>query len=437
MKAVRLNDTTWLTQGPLAKLLAMLDRDGEEARVVGGAVRNALLGHPPGDIDVATTALPDEVTRRAAAAGFRAVPTGIEHGTVTVVIEGTGFEVTTLREDVETFGRKAKVRFGRSWQKDAERRDFTLNAFSLSRDGTLHDPVGGIEDLTEHRVRFIGDAATRIAEDHLRILRFFRFHAVYGHGAPDPAALHACIVARGALRKLSRERVRTELLKLLIAPRAAPTLAVMAEAGVLDLVLGGVPYLASAANIAAIEAVLGLDPDPLRRLAGLAVSVAEDAVRLWQRLRLANVEHERLASMADGWWRIDPATGETRARALLYRLGPARYSDRAVLAWARSGAEAADLAWRELATLPERWQAPVFPLKAADFMSRGVPKGPQLGRALAAAEEKWIAAGFPDDASTWQRIVDEAVRDDEGHSGGAPPHQVRGRLRREPGSDEH
>src|ERR1700694_3921968 len=167
--APRLDDTTWLTQGPLARLLAVLDRDGEEARVVGGAVRNVLLGHAPGDIDVATTALPEEVTRRAAAAGFRPVPTGVEHGTVTVVVDGTGFEVTTLREDVETFGRKARVRFGRSWQKAAARRDFTFNALSVSRDGTVHDPVGGIEDLKQHRVRFIGDPAMRIGEGYLRI----------------------------------------------------------------------------------------------------------------------------------------------------------------------------------------------------------------------------------------------------------------------------
>ncbi|HXN42958.1 MAG TPA: CCA tRNA nucleotidyltransferase [Xanthobacteraceae bacterium] len=427
--AVPLNDTTWLTQGPLAKLLAVLDRDGEEARVVGGAVRNVLLGHAPGDIDVATTALPEEVTRRAAAAGFRPVPTGVEHGTVTLVIDGTGFEVTTLREDVETFGRKARVRFGRSWQKDAERRDFTFNALSVSRDGTVHDPVGGIEDLKQHRVRFIGDAAMRIAEDYLRILRFFRFHAAYGRGAPDPDGLHASIAAREGLRQLSRERLRAELLKLLIAPQAAPTLAVMAEAGLLDPVLGGVPYLAGVANVIAVEAVLGLEPDPLRRLAGLAVSVTEDAERLWQRLRLANVEHERLASMADGWWRIDAAIGETGARALLYRLGPARYLDRIVLAWARAGAEAADVAWRELATLPERWQAPVFPLKAADLIARGVPKGPQLGRALAAAEEKWIAAGFPNAAPALQRILDDAARGDEAHSGA--------RRTREPGTQEH
>ena len=409
-EAVRLSETGWLRRGPLAKLLATLDRDGEEARVVGGAVRNALLKLPIGDIDIATTAVPAEVMRRAHAAGFKPVPTGIEHGTVTVVIDGVGFEVTTLREDVETFGRKARVEFGRNWQRDAERRDFTINALSVDRDGTVHDPVGGIEDLAQHRVRFIGDPATRIAEDFLRILRFFRFHAAYGRGAPDAAGLLACIAAREGLRKLSRERVRGELLKLLVAARAAPTLAVMAESGLLDPVLGGVPFIADFTNRVAIEAALGLEPDPIRRLAALAVSVTEDAERLWTRLRLANAEHERLASIADGWWQAGPAIGERGARALLYRLGAPRYLDRVLVAWARSGAEAADTAWRDLAGLPQRWTAPAFPLRAADLMARGVPKGPQLGRALAAAEEQWIAADFPADAAAVSAIADAAVR---------------------------
>ena len=410
MTALRLSETGWLTRGALADLLAVLDRDGEEARVVGGAVRNVLLGHPPGEIDIATTALPEEVMRRAKTAGFRAVPTGIEHGTVTVVVGGTGFEVTTLREDVETFGRKAKVRFGRNWQKDAERRDFTLNALSISRDGTVHDPVGGIEDLRQRRVRFIGDPARRIAEDYLRILRFFRFHAAYGDGAPDPAGLHAAMVARENLRSLSRERVRIELMKLLIAPRAAPILIVMADAGMLQLVLAGVPYAASASNMIAIEAVLGLEADPVRRLGALAVAVPEDAERVTECLRLANVEHERLASMADRWWRIERELGERQAQVLLYQLGPVGYVDRVLLAWARSGAEAADATWRELANLPERWRAPAFPLKAADFMARGVATGPQLGKALAAAEQRWIAAGFPGDAQALKRIVDATLK---------------------------
>src|SRR5712691_5869854 len=310
-------DAPWLDEPPLAGLLAVLDRDGEEARIVGGAVRNALLGEPHGDIDIATTALPQDVMRRVEAAGFKGVPTGIEHGTVTVVAAGRPYEVTTLREDVETFGRHAKVAFGRDWKRDAERRDFTMNALSASRDGTVHDYVGGIADIAARRVRFIGDAARRIAEDYLRILRFFRFHAAYGEGLPDRAGLDACIRARDGLDRLSRERVRMELVKLLVAPHVVPTLATMTEAGLLEQVVGGVPLLASFANMVKLEAVLAFPAQAVRRLGALAVAVTEDAERLRERLRLANAEYERLASMADGWWHLSRELGEKGGRALL------------------------------------------------------------------------------------------------------------------------
>jgi poly(A) polymerase len=399
----------WLNEKPLAQLLSVLNRDGEEARVVGGAVRNTLLGRPHGDIDVATTSLPAEVTRRAEAAGFKAVPTGFDHGTVTVVIEGRPFEVTTLREDVETFGRHATVKFGRDWKRDAERRDFTMNALSLGPDGTVHDYVGGLEDLRAHRVRFIGDAATRIREDYLRILRFFRFHACYGEGHPDADGLHAAIVMRGGLEQLSRERVRMELMKLMVAPHAVPAIAMMAEAGLLGSVLGGVPHLASFANMGKVEAACGVSPDATRRLGALGVWITEDAERLWQRLRLSNAEHERLAAMGDKWWRVSPAMGEAAARRLIYAVGPEYFVARVLLAWTRSDASANDPAWRDLATLPERWSAPVFPLKAADFIARGVEKGPSLGAALARAEEAWIGRGFPLDRKALNEIVNDAL----------------------------
>jgi poly(A) polymerase len=399
----------WLKEKPLRDLLAVLDRDGEEARVVGGAVRNALLSLPHGDVDIATTALPQEVMRRADAAGFKAVPTGINHGTVTIVADGRPYEVTTLREDVETFGRHATVRFGRDWKRDADRRDFTMNALSLSADGTVHDHIGGLADLEKRHVRFIGDAATRIREDYLRILRFFRFHAYYGEGHPDAAGLHAAIAARAGLEQLSRERLRMELMKLLLAPRAVPALATMAEAGLLGMVIGGVPYLASFANMTKVEAALGLAPDATRRLGALSAWIVEDAERLWQRLRLSNAEHERLAAMADGWWRIAPPMGEA-ARVLIYRLGPEFFTDRMLLAWTRADAAAHDVSWRELATLPLRWSAPAFPLRAADLMARGVEKGPGLGAALGRAEEAWIAAGFPLEQSALDAIADAAAR---------------------------
>ena len=401
----------WLSAGALPRLLGVLDGNGEEARVVGGAVRNALLGMPIAEIDVATTAVPDEVVKRVTAAGFKPVPTGIEHGTVTVVIDKQPFEVTTLRKDIETDGRHAKVAFGRDWKTDAERRDFTINALSATRDGAVYDYVGGLDDLSARRVRFIGDANKRIAEDYLRILRFFRFHAAYGTSDhPDAEGIAACIASREGLSQLSRERVRMELMKLVVAPHAVPTLISMTDAGLLLRVLGGVSYLASFENIAKVEAAIGAAPDPARRLCALAVMVAEDAERLWQKLRLTNNEHERLASMAEGWRRISPGFGEQGARALLYRLGPEAFTDHALLGWARSQASDHDENWRALATLPQRWSAPVFPLKAADFIKRGVEKGPALGAALAAAEKAWIAAGFPGDAMALRAIADAAAK---------------------------
>jgi poly(A) polymerase len=405
----RLLDAPWLREVPLRDLLAVLDCDGEEARVVGGAVRNTLIGEPPGDIDIATSARPEEVIRRLQAAGFRAVPTGIEHGTVTAVADGRPFEITTLREDVETFGRHATVAFGRDWKRDAERRDFTINALSLARDGTVYDYVGGLADVAARRVRFIGDPATRIAEDYLRILRFFRFHAAYGEGTPYAAGVAACVAGRDGLDRLSRERVRMEVLKLLVAKHPVPALAVMTETGLLEDVLGGVPLLASFANMTKLEALLALSPEAVRRLGALAVSVVEDAKRLRDRLRLANAEYERLVSMADGWWQITSRFGERGGRVLLYRLGRERLIDRVLIAWTRAPEGAADQDWRALATLPARWSAPIFPLKAAQFIERGVPRGPRLGAVLAAAEAAWIAADFPTDPAALAAIADQVA----------------------------
>ena len=264
-------DAPWLRSGPAARVLALLNGDGEEARVVGGAVRNALLELPVGDIDIATTALPDEVIRRAKAAGIKSVPTGIEHGTVTLVVEGQPFEVTTLREDIETFGRKAKVAFGRDWVRDAERRDFTINGLSVDADGMVHDHVGGLADIAARRVRFIGDAGQRIAEDYLRILRFFRIHAAYGAGEPDRAGYLACIGGRAGLAALSAERVRMEMLKLLVAEGAAAAVAAMADGGLLLPIFGGVAYTGPFAAMIAAERAAGAAAErrpPARRACG-------------------------------------------------------------------------------------------------------------------------------------------------------------------------
>ena len=403
-----LDDAPWLTSGPAARVLGLLNGNGEEARVVGGAVRNALLKIPIGDIDIATTALPAEVIRRAKAAGIKSVPTGIDHGTVTLVVDAQPFEVTTLREDTETFGRKAKVAFGRDWVRDAERRDFTINGLSVDADGVVHDHVGGLTISRHRRVRFIGDPNQRIAEDYLRILRFFRIHAAYGAGEPDRAGYLACIAARAGLATLSAERVRMEMLKLMIAEGAAGALAAMADGGLLLPIFGGVAYTGPFAAMIAAERALGLEADPVRRLGALAVAVTEDARRLATRLRLTNAETKALDSMGHRWWRL-AGMDEATARRRLYRLGDERYRDRLMLAWARAGADTDPASWRELATLPERWSAPKFPLKAADFIARGIAEGPALGQVLALAEDAWLAADFPLDESALKAIADQTV----------------------------
>lgn len=396
----------WLTAGGTARVLELLSTDGEEARVVGGAVRNALLGLQPGDIDIATTALPEEVMRRAKSAGIKGVPTGIDHGTVTLVIDGHPYEVTTLREDTETFGRKARVAFGRDWVKDAERRDFTMNGLSVDASGVVYDYVGGIADARARRVRFIGDPGQRIAEDYLRILRFFRIHAAFGAGEPDREGYLACIRGRAGLASLSAERVRMEMLKLLVAGGAAAAVMAMAEGGLLQALIG-VVYTGPLSTMIAIERELGLAPSSTRRLAALSVAVTEDAKRVAARLRLSNAEAKALDSMGHRWWRFF-RKDEANARRLLYRLGAERYHDRVLLGWARNG-DVSSPHWRALAELPQRWTAPKFPLKAADFIARGLAEGPALGRVLTLAEDAWLAADFPLGETALAAIADQAV----------------------------
>jgi len=408
MNTARVLDAPWLKSGPTTRVLSLLNDDGEEARVVGGAVRNALLDISTGDIDIATTALPDEVIRRAKAAGIKSVPTGIAHGTVTLVLDAQPFEVTTLREDTETFGRKAKVAFGRDWVGDAHRRDFTINALSVGADGVLHDYVGGLADIADRRVRFIGDPDQRIAEDYLRVLRFFRIHAAFGAGEVDREGYLACIGARAGLATLSAERLRMEMLKLLIADGAVGAITAMADGGLLLPIVGGVTYIGPFAIMTVAERLLGLKPDPIRRLAALAVAVTEDARRLASRLRLSNNEAKTLDAMGHRWWRL-AGLDEARARRLLYRLGEDSYRNRLMLAWARAGSDSDPARWRELATLPLRWSAPKFPLKAADFISRGVAEGPALGHVLTLAEDAWLAADFPLDEASLACIADQTV----------------------------
>ncbi|KIU44658.1 MULTISPECIES: CCA tRNA nucleotidyltransferase [Bradyrhizobium] len=409
MSGVRLlSDAPWLASGPAARVLGLLNADGEEARVIGGAVRNALMRIPLADIDIATTALPEEVIRRAKRAGIKTVPTGIEHGTVTLVVDGQPFEVTTLREDTETYGRKAKVAFGRDWVRDAERRDFTINGLSVDASGVVHDHVGGLADIEARRLRFIGDPAQRIAEDYLRILRFFRFHAAYGAGQVDRAGYLACIGGRAGLAGLSAERIRMEMLKLVVANGAAGAVVAMADGGLLQPLFGGVAYTGPFAAMIGIEGLLALAPSAMRRLAALTVAVTEDARRVASRLRLSNAEAKALDSMGHRWWRL-PGMDEAHARRRLYRLDEGPYRDRLLLAWARTGAGPDVEQWRALATLPQRWRAPHFPLRASDFIARGIAEGPALGHVLTLAEDAWLAADFPLDPQVLSGIADQTV----------------------------
>ena len=409
-KKLAADQVAFLKQKPLAEVLAVLNGGGEETRVVGGAVRNLLLGLKVGETDLATTAPPKTVIDRVTAAGFKVVPTGIEHGTVTVVADGRPFEVTTLREDVETDGRHAVVRFGRDWKKDAERRDFTINAMSISADGTVHDYCGGLADIEKHAVRFIGVADQRIAEDYLRVLRFFRFFAAYAEGEPDRDGYLACARARDKLGALSRERIRAEIIKTLAARRAPEAMVAMADTGIYDRVFANAPELPALAKLVLIEQSNEIAPDAVRRLAAVAVRLDEDAMQLLERLRLSNEEYKRLVSISDRWWQLTPARGETYARETLYRIGAEEYGDRALISFAHSEASLADDKWGALLWLPARWTPPRFPLSADDFMKRGVEKGPKLGKALAAAEAAWIAADFPEDAAALAKIAAAAIR---------------------------
>ena len=383
----------WATPG-LAPLLAVLNGGGEEARVVGGAVRNSLLGLPVTDVDIATTAVPQEVVARASRAGLKAVPTGIEHGTVTVVSGHHGYEVTTLREDVETDGRRAVVRFGRSWQHDAERRDFTLNALYAAADGTVLDLVGGLADLEARKVRFIGSPEARIREDYLRILRLFRFHAAYGAGAVDGAAFSGAVRLRRGLLSLSHERVRAEVLKLLLAPGAATTLATMSDAGLIQPLIGGIADAGAFARLVEIEAKWrsqgwNVPPDAIRRLAVLALRVPDDADRLRGKLRLSNAEARRLALMAG---RVPEMGDDSAAQAFIYRTGADAARDRALLAAARGR-----VGMEQIGRLATHWTVPRPPFSADDLMALGLKPGRALGAALRRAEVAWIAAGFPED----------------------------------------
>lgn len=392
----RLETAEWLRRPQTQAVFKAIEAGGFAARAVGGAVRNALLGLPVADVDIATSAPPKEVVRLVELAGLKAIGTGLKHGTVTVISGHAPYEVTTLREDVQTFGRHAHVAFTADWSADARRRDFTINALYCEADGTIHDPLGGYPDIPARRVRFIGDASARIEEDYLRILRFFRMSAIYAAGPLDAEGLLACTQRRIGLERLSRERVRQELLRLLAAPRAVEVVETMQDYGLLTAVLPMAPRTPIMRRLAEIEATLAEPADPILRLAALAVEIVEDAEKLLHRLRLSTAEYQTLAAAAQSPPAVHAGMDERAAKEWIYRLGPDRVRNRVLLDWARRSIPAQNAAARSLYTLPERWSAPRLPLGGADIMAAGVPAGPHVGQILRDIEEWWIAAGFPD-----------------------------------------
>lgn len=392
----------WLDAPATRRLFAALAVDGTDIRFVGGCVRDALIGRAVTDLDLATPDAPAAVMRKLAAAGLRAIPTGIDHGTVTALVDGQRFEITTLRRDVETDGRHARVAFTDDWREDAARRDFTMNALSAGTDRRVHDYFGGIADLMAGQVRFVGAPAARIEEDHLRILRFYRFHAHYGRGAPGAGERAACAAASPMLARLSGERIRDELLKLLRAPAPGATLAAMAEDGVLAQLLQP-PH-----EIAILTALLAIEPadhcDALRRLAALLPrgASADTCDALADRLKLSNDQRARLQAMTR-----PQSLARDALRGALHAEGAAALRDRALLAVARGDAPQAALS-AALAEI-DAWHTPRLPIAGADLIARGVDPGPALGRLLAAVEKWWIAQDFVPDRAACLAELDRLI----------------------------
>lgn len=385
----RLDPQPWMTAPETKKIMAALG----EARFVGGVVRNALLGRAIADIDIATPLVPAEVVARLQAAHIKAVPTGIAHGTITAVVDGKPFEVTTLRRDVETDGRRAVVAFTTDWAEDARRRDFTMNALYATPDGEIFDYTNGVVDLEAGHVRFVGDPVARIREDYLRILRLFRFHAWYGRDAIDADALRAATAEKSGIAKLSGERIQSEMLRLLAAADPVPVLQTMANTAILAEVVPGKADLARLAGLAAIDRDNFFAPDPLLRLAALIPAASAGVVA--ERWKLSSADRDRLLDLAHADEVLVPHLSPREVRKHLYRLGRERFRDRLFLAWA--AAPRGVIQWRALIAMADAWEKPQFPLTGRDVMKAGVPEGPLVGKVLADVEAWWIDSDFIED----------------------------------------
>ena len=390
----------WMALPETQVVIAALEAGGFPgcARFVGGCVRNTLMGKPIDDIDIATVLTPDEVIQALGAARLRAVPTGVDHGTVTAVSGGRPYEITTLRRDVSTDGRRAVVAFTQDWEEDAQRRDFRFNALYADIHGRVYDPTGeGINDAREGRVVFVGDPESRIREDYLRILRFFRFHAWYGRGEADRDALAACEALKGGIETLAAERIQKELLKLLAAEDPRPALRLMAATSVLSSILPSVKSLARFEGLMTIETEQLFQNDPELRLAALIPDDPGIAGRMAEQLRLSNALKERLVQAVGKSPRIVSWMSPRETRRAVYALGLKTFSDRVKLAWAGSERSAATAQWRGLLALGESWTPPAFRTSSPVRGKAGVPKGPMVGEVMREVELWWVDQDFIED----------------------------------------
>jgi poly(A) polymerase len=410
----------WMTDPATTAVIDALERAGgaDGARFVGGCVRNAILGAPVADIDIATPLTPPAVIEALAAAGIKAIPTGVDHGTITAVCRGQPFEITTLRRDVETDGRRAVVAFTTDWGEDAARRDFRLNALYADRAGRLFDPTGaGLADARAGAIVFVGEAETRIREDALRIPRYFRFLAWYGRGDPDPAALAACRAGRDRLAGLSAERIGHELTKLLAAPDPRLAVRLMAEAGVLERLAPGAGDLRRFNALVGLEAGTPETRDPILRLAALLPDDPAAGRAVATGLRLANAQRDRLiAALGDDGPALGPGMSPRQLRQAVWALGAGAFADRALLAWAGSDPPAdaaASAGWREALALARGWRRPAPPFAGEAILAAGLTPGPRVGEILRSVERWWIDNDFPDDPPALAARLAAAIRDSE------------------------
>ncbi len=395
---------SWMTDPRTQAIFSALREGDFSARFVGGCVRDTLLGRKIRDIDIASDAPPDDIIRCLQNANIRTIPTGIEHGTVTAVIGGASFEITTLRRDVETDGRHAKVTFTDDWDGDAARRDLTINSISLEIDGTLHDPFGGRADLKAGRIRFVGNPQDRIVEDVLRLLRYFRFQAHYGTPPPDQEALAACRLLAPRLSKLSGERVRSELLKLLEAPDPAPTLRLMAEAKILEHFLPEATEIWCLSRLLTFESDVKTSIDPIRRLAALLTVDGDSLKGVANRLRFSNAERDQLLMAAT--ITVSPKFSAVERRRILYRLGSTSVRELVLLGWAR---DIAGLYWRPFLQEVDCWTPKTLPLTGNDVLSRGISPGATVGKLLRVVEAWWIDGNFVADRDECLDRLDEEL----------------------------